>query len=211
MATIVCITTGCCTRNCAVCFIFSVLQFLVFNEGPNEHGNSAPDASGVPRESDGSATAGLHGRLAPRRMQSLGQSLRPLRRSPADGSEWDRAERQKLSERGVLLRTDVHLEWATPAEKLQESYVFLQDIRRWSPMGYHGRCNYRSLQRALKCAMDNFKRMHGSVKPPAWSPCFGTKFLSIPVGCAVLGLASVRPHGPPTKLDSDKFGNSAVD
>ncbi|MCP3661316.1 MAG: hypothetical protein GY696_02295 [Gammaproteobacteria bacterium] len=67
--------------------------------------------------------------------------------------------------------------------------------------------------------MENFKRVHDSIKPPVWSPASSPDwFESSFARGLVSGFASAqpstvraryaRPHSPPAKLDSSKFGNS---
>ncbi len=70
--------------------------------------------------------------------------------------------------------------------------------------------------KATSYVTENFKRMHGSIKPPVWSRCFVAKFVWIQfswVGCGPrLHCAHPRTvraqraltHNPPAKLDLDK-------
>ncbi len=69
--------------------------------------------------------------------------------------------------------------------------------------------------------MENFKRVHDSIKPPVWSPASSPNLSlsSLARWAAVSGFARAqpstvraryaRPHSPPAKLDPDEFGNSA--
>ncbi len=75
--------------------------------------------------------------------------------------------------------------------------------------------------------MENFKRMHDSIKPPVWSPASSPNLSeSSLVGVGYKGLAELAPLARPVegwalakleiaahraKLDTDKFANSSVD
>ncbi len=72
-------------------------------------------------------------------------------------------------------------------------------------------------------AMKNVKRVHDSIKPSVWSPASSPSLSesSLARWVAVSGSARAqlstvraryaRPHSPPAKLDSDKFGKTAAD
>ncbi len=73
------------------------------------------------------------------------------------------------------------------------------------------------------CIMENFKRVHDSIKSPVRSPASPPNLSesSSARWPVVSGFSSAqpsddpahcaRPHSPPAKLDSNKFGDSAAD
>ncbi len=72
--------------------------------------------------------------------------------------------------------------------------------------------------------MENSMQVHGSIKPPVWSPASSSNLSdesTLARWAAVCGFVALsldrvrarydRPHSPPAKLDSDKIGNTAAD